>query len=170
MTSLSILNVPVVATLLATWSALSLVSLVQPPDGLSAPQESTTEVSPLSPEDAAVEQDEVFVYDSEGRRDPFVSLFNRGTELPALGERPTGVAGLTVNEVALRGIVLSEGIYIAVLQAPDTTTYIVRSGEQLYDGSVQSITADAVIFTQEVNDPLSLVKEREVRVSLRGGR
>ena len=38
----------------------------------------------------------------------------------------------------------------------------------MFDGFIRTITADTVIFMQEVNDPLSLVKEREVRKALRG--
>jgi hypothetical protein len=34
---------------------------------------------------------------------------------------------------------------------------------------VKSITQDAVIFSQDVNDPLSVVKQKEVRKTLRSG-
>ena len=32
----------------------------------------------------------------------------------------------------------------------------------LLDGAVKTITQDGVVFSQDVNDPLSLVKQREV--------
>jgi hypothetical protein len=35
------------------------------------------------------------------------------------------------------------------------------------DGSVKTITADAVVFSQGGNDPLSRVKQREVRQTIR---
>jgi hypothetical protein len=35
------------------------------------------------------------------------------------------------------------------------------------DGTVKSINQERVIFSQDVNDPLSLVKQREVRKTLR---
>lgn len=117
---------------------------------------------------AAPAQPETYAYNPEGRRDPFVSLLNRGAiDLGPEDRRPSGLTGLTINEVALRGIVLSRGSYVAILQAPDTKTYIVRPNDRLYDGTVKSITADTVVFMQEVHDPLSLVKQREVRKSLR---
>ena len=56
-----------------------------------------------------------------------------------------------------------------MIQGPDTKTFIVRSGEKLMDGTVKAITADSVVFSQDVNDPLSLVKQKEVRKSLRSG-
>ena len=37
----------------------------------------------------------------------------------------------------------------------------------LMDGVVKSITQDAIVFSQDVNDPLSLVKQREVRKTIR---
>ena len=123
---------------------------------------------PETPEVAQPDETEVFTYDPEGRRDPFVSLMGRGTDLQPLSERPAGLAGLSVNEVSLRGIVFSNGRYLAVLQASDDRTYILRGEERLFDGSVKSIFADGVVFLEEVNDPLSLVKEREVRQTLGG--
>jgi type IV pilus assembly protein PilP len=107
-------------------------------------------------------------YEPQGRRDPFVSLVNRGTEVqtPSAARGP-GVAGLTVDEVALRGIVHSRGAYVAMVQAPDGRSYIVRSGQRLYDGKVKAVTATAVVFDQQVNDPLSVITRREIRKPLR---
>jgi hypothetical protein len=34
---------------------------------------------------------------------------------------------------------------------------------------VKSITQDTIVFSQDVNDPLSLVKQKEVRKTLRSG-
>ena len=52
--------------------------------------------------------------------------------------------------------------FIALLQAPDRKTYNVRVGDKLFDGTVKSINQEKVVFSQDVNDPLSLVKQREV--------
>ena len=110
---------------------------------------------------------EAYTYGGVGRRDPFVSLISRGTDVLPGGLRPTGLAGLTINDVALRGIVLSRGEYVAIVQSPSQQTFMIREGGRLFDGSVRSITAEAVVFMQEVSDPLSLIKEREVRKLLR---
>ena len=121
---------------------------------------------PDAPETPEPGEPEVYAYDPEGRRDPFVSLLHRGTGLRPLSERPAGLVGLSINEVSLRGIVFSQGRYLAVLEAPDNKTYFLAGDERLFDGSVKSISADGVVFLEEVNDPLSLVKEREVRRTL----
>jgi Tfp pilus assembly protein PilP len=111
---------------------------------------------------------ESYSYNPEGRRDPFVSLLLRGNEISASGEnRPEGKDGLMIGEVSVRGIVKSGSAHVAMLQGPDTKTYIIHTGDKMLDGVVKAITADAVVFAQDVNDPLSLVKQREVRKTLR---
>jgi type IV pilus assembly protein PilP len=109
-----------------------------------------------------------YTYDPAGRRDPFVSLVG-GVEMTANpGARPAGVPGLLVNEVTVKGVwKSSRGGFIALVQAPDNRTYTIKAGDKLFDGSVKAITEDAVVFSQDVNDPLSLVKQREVRKAIR---
>lgn len=112
-----------------------------------------------------------FTYNSEGRRDPFVSLIRRGgTGLsPTIGggARPAGLGGLETAEVTLKGTIASQGGYVGILLGADNKTYIVRAGDRLLDGTVRSITANALVILQQVNDPLSLEKQREVRKVLR---
>jgi type IV pilus assembly protein PilP len=114
-----------------------------------------------------------YTYDPQGRRDPFVSLLARGSDPRSKGSRPAGLPGLLINEVTVKGIVRDRSGYIAMIQGPDAKTFIVRSGEKLMDGTVKAITADSVVFSQDVNDPLSMVKQKEIRKTVRsatGGR
>jgi Tfp pilus assembly protein PilP len=120
--------------------------------------------------DAAAQAPKVegFAYHPEGRRDPFVSLLRRGTastHVPSV--RVAGLKGLAASEVTLRGTLASQGGYVAILQGADSKTYIVHPGEQLADGTIRSITADAMVILQQINDPRSLEKQREVRKVLR---
>ena len=108
-----------------------------------------------------------YSYDPAGRRDPFVSLTARGGDLPPAGSRPSGPAGLLVNEITLKGVLKSPKGLIALVQAPDNRTYIMHAGDKVFDGTVKAITQDALVFSQDVNDPLSLVKQREVRKAIR---
>ena len=110
-----------------------------------------------------------YSYDPSGRRDPFVSLTSRGGDVPpSAGARPPGLPGLLVNEITVKGVLKSpKGGFIALVQAPDARTYIAHAGDKVLDGTVKAITTDAVVFSQDVNDPLSLVKQREVRKSIR---
>lgn len=112
--------------------------------------------------------DSGYTYDPAGRRDPFVSLLGRGEAVNvSSSNRPAGLPGVLINEVSVKGIFKNDKGFIALLQTPDGKTYIVHTGEKMLDGSVKAIAQDAVVFSQDVNDPLSLVKQREVRKSIR---
>src|SRR5687768_18177436 len=109
---------------------------------------------------------EAYTYDPVGRRDPFVSLLSRGIE-PTTGKKLTGLSSLTTNEVMLRGVMQSRNSYVALLSGPDGKTYSARVNDRLLDGVIRSVTPQGIVIMQEVNDPLSLVKQREVRKGLR---
>lgn len=81
----------------------------------------------------------------DGGRDPFVRPAAPDAPGPA-ATRPAGRADLAVGEAVLRGVVATRGGRLAVLEAPDARTYVVRRGDRLYDGTVHEITADAVAF------------------------
>lgn len=110
-----------------------------------------------------------WTYDPQGRRDPFVSLRGSNTGMTSTQNRPAGLAGVTVGEIVLRGIVRSGNEFIALAQSPDGRTFQLRRNDRLFDGSVRQIAIDAVVFVQDVNDPLSLVKQREVRKTMKTG-
>jgi Tfp pilus assembly protein PilP len=109
---------------------------------------------------------EAYTYDPAGRRDPFVSLLSRGIE-PATGKKLTGLSGLTTSEVMVRGVMQSRNSYVALLSGPDGKTYSAHVNDRLLDGVIRSVTPQGIVIMQEVNDPLSLVKQREVRKGLR---
>jgi Tfp pilus assembly protein PilP len=111
---------------------------------------------------------ETYTYDPAGRRDPFLSLVGAGSLGPNQGKRGEGAAGMTVAEISVRGVLQSRGKLIAMVMGPDNKTYIVHEGDRLLDGSIKSITPQGLVIEQEVNDPLSVVKQREVRKLLRG--
>jgi Tfp pilus assembly protein PilP len=105
---------------------------------------------------------EPYTYQSDARRDPFLSLTGTGTELHAGSNKREGPAGMTVAEIAVRGVLQSRGTLVAMVSGPDHKTYVVHAGDKLLDGTIKSITPQGMIFSQDVNDPLSLVKQREV--------
>jgi type IV pilus assembly protein PilP len=166
--------VPVLLVSLAMGATLCGSAFAQPQTP-SAP--AAVPASAAGPAEAAPKPAEAsapFTYNPEGRRDPFVSLLGRGSNDPKTqGARPAGVPGLLINEVSVKGIVRNSTGFVALIQGPDNKTYIVKAGDRLMDGSVKSIVQDAVVFSQDVNDPLSLVKQKEIRKALRsaeGGR
>jgi len=75
--------------------------------------------------------------------------------------------GLSTADVTLRGVLVSQGAYVAMLHGTDEKNYIVRTGDKLADGTIRTITSEMMLIQQQVNDPLSKQKEREVRKMLR---
>jgi Tfp pilus assembly protein PilP len=112
---------------------------------------------------------EAYSYEPAGRRDPFISLVGTGIDpLASFGSRrPDGPAGLTFGEISVRGVMESRGVLVAMIQGADNKTYIVHPGDKLLDGTIKTITPEGLIVVQQVNDPLSLLKQREIRKLLR---
>jgi hypothetical protein len=67
----------------------------------------------------------------------------------------------------VRGVLQSKGAYVALVAGTDGKTYRAHVNDRLMDGTIRSVTPQGVVIMQEVNDPLSLVKQREVRKGLR---
>ena len=142
----------------------------QPKAGAPAPP--PTSALPPAPKADLPSPPANYEYAADGRRDPFVNLVNRGAD-PRSGNQPVkrleGVPGLMTSELTVRGIVQTRGNWVAMVAGIDGKVYSIRAGDKLADGVVREVTAQAVVILQEVNDPLSLAKQREVRKLLRGG-
>ena len=139
----------------------------QPPAAASPAPSTGSPAQPLAERPPEPPPKSAYSYDPDGRRDPFVSLLNRGVEARPTGKRPDGIPGLLIAELVVKGIVKSREGLLAMVQGSDKKVYLLRASDRLYDGTVGAVTADGIIFRQEVNDPLSLKKEREVRKLLR---
>ena len=123
---------------------------------------------PAEGQNPAQPQEEPYSYKPDGRRDPFVSLYARGIEQTTQGRGPSrGISGQMTGEVSVRGVVQSRGGYVAMVQGPDGKTHIVHVNDRFIDGVVKQITPQGLVVLQDVTDPLSLVKQREVRKNLR---
>lgn len=123
----------------------------------------------LAEEEAALAGVGTTSYDPEGRRDPFRSLLER-TVADDLRPRPPGVPGLLIDELDLKGIFLKDGVWVAMVQAgKKEVSYLLRAGDELYDGDVVRISLDEVVFKQIVNDPKIFKPFREVVKKLNPG-
>jgi hypothetical protein len=133
---------PVSGIFLLVWS---LRAFAQAPDA-----------SPLAVADT-------YVYRSEGRRDPFVSLINTRPEPRRTLPRVDGPAGFMVAEVSVRGVLESRNALVAMIQGPDRKTYLVRNGDKLADGVISEVIREGLVILQDVADPAAVTKQREVR-------
>ncbi|HEX5135022.1 MAG TPA: hypothetical protein VFW81_06505 [Thermoanaerobaculia bacterium] len=124
-----------------------------------------------SPGEALLEQDEAalsgraYSYDPAGRRDPFRSLLVR-PEDRARGERPPGIAGMSIDDIVVNGIWRVRSGFVAQVRATDNKSYLIRAGDLLYDGEVTRVGPNEVVFRQNINDPQSVKPFREVTKQL----
>ncbi|HKR97443.1 MAG TPA: hypothetical protein VJW55_18855, partial [Candidatus Angelobacter sp.] len=96
------------------------------------------------------------VFGPRGRRDPFVSPIRTGSANN--GPSPnctTGKRCLAIPELVLQGTVKdTTGKMLAVVANSTKKTYFLRENDQVFNGSVEKITSDSIIFREFVKDAL----------------
>jgi type IV pilus assembly protein PilP len=133
----------------------------------AAPPAASPAADPLSPiPGQEMAPGEGYAYNPMGRRDPFVSLLKPVSPDQGPKTRRPGMEGFLIQEVALKGIVKTPKGFTAMLLGTDGKSYFVGVGQRLFDGVVTAIDATTMTFRQEVTDPLSTVKSRDVKKTL----
>ena len=103
-------------------------------------------------------------YDSGGRRDPFLSLvqtrrsFNGPAMDPNMRAR-TGLSTLSVNDVNIKGITKAGPKSFAIVEGPNSQSFVAHLQDKLSDAAVKSIDAQGVVFVDQTGN--------EVRKTLR---
>lgn len=121
----------------------------------------------LAQDEEALYTEESSLYDSGGRRDPFRSLLRNNRPDSEVSTRPEGIAGLLVGDLTLEGVfVTPAGPVAQVRAASDAISYLLRPGDQLWDGDVIDVTVNEIVFKQSVDDPTALKPFREVAMRL----
>ena len=88
-------------------------------------------------------------------------------DLPSAAPRPDGIPGLLIDEIQLTGIFRTSRGFVAQVSVPNARkSYLLKEGDQLYDGDVVSINKQEVVFKQVVADPTAPKPFREVVKSL----
>jgi hypothetical protein len=95
------------------------------------------------------------------KRDPFESLVGR-EHAGTTRDLPQGKGGLQVSTLRLDGVVRAPNGMIAVVSNPQSRTYFLREGDQLYDGRVEKIAMDGVSFHEVGKDAFGKPVERQV--------
>jgi Tfp pilus assembly protein PilP len=120
--------------------------------------------------DVATPGPEEYSYKPDGRRDPFIGLIaavGGGGDVRATAKRGDGVGAFSVNEISVRGVMQSRSRFVAMIKGPDNKTYLIHQGDKLADGVVKTVTPQGLVVLQDISDPLSAQKQREVRKLLR---
>jgi hypothetical protein len=95
-----------------------------------------------------------------GRRDPFVSpVVNHSMGGSGCS---TGKRCLAVDQIALTGIVKSDGGMIAVVINAMNKAYFLRENDPVFNGYVVKITGDSIVFKETMQDKLGKSFTREV--------
>ena len=131
-------------------------------DGTQRPATSDLPFDELLTDDALL-RPEGYVYDPGGRRDPFRSLIASRARVRERGPRPEGIPGLLIDEIDVTGVfVLAEGPVAQIRSTDQEQSFLLREGDQLFDGDVVSISTFEVVFKQIVDDPTAIKPFREV--------
>jgi hypothetical protein len=134
---------------------------VKPPAKAPAPQ--TVQQAP-SAKTAEKPKPSVRAFGAHGRRDPFVSpiVSKDGISRPA-PNCTSGKRCLVIPELVLQGTVKdTSGKMMAVVANSIKKTYFLRENDQVFQGSVEKITSDSIIFREYVKDALGRETAREV--------
>ena len=102
-----------------------------------------------------------FVYNPEGRRDPFWNLL-QGKSVKENREAIEGIDGLMSDELELEGIVFAQGEFKALLKGPDTRPYVVGIGDKVYDGEVVAMDRNSISFRKSLTVALAGQKDRVI--------
>jgi Tfp pilus assembly protein PilP len=138
------------------------------PAAKTTPSQSTTSKSTAKKSSkSAVPRGTAESTDKVARRDPFESLTSRqDAAAKSAANLPPGKAGLQVGTLRLDGIVRAPNGMIAVVTNPQSRTYFLREGDQLYDGRVEKIGMDNVSFHELGKDAFGKPVERQVNKRL----
>lgn len=83
----------------------------------------------------------------------------------ANGSRPDGIAGLLIDEIQLALISRTAKGFVAQVRS-NGRSYLLREGDQLFDGDVVAISKNEVVFKQLIQNPTAGKPFREVVLTL----
>ena len=129
-----------------------------------APAPGTAQKAPAAAPVAEKPKPTVRAFGAHGRRDPFVSpiVSKDGITRPA-PNCTSGKRCLVIPELVLQGTVKdTSGKMMAVVANSIKKTYFLRENDQVFQGSVEKITSDSIIFREYVKDALGRETAREV--------
>jgi Tfp pilus assembly protein PilP len=98
-----------------------------------------------------------------GRRDPFISPIRAVSTGSPTGNCASGKRCLAIPELMLQGTVRDiSGKMLAIVVTSNHRTYTLRENDQVYNGSVEKITSDSIIFREFVRDAVGRESAKEV--------
>jgi hypothetical protein len=109
-------------------------------------------------------------YDAGDRRDPFLSLLEDPMELPVECTE-VGIPCLKIGDIEVTGIfITATGSVAQIRGADDRKSYLIREGDELFDGDVTSIAFDEVVFKQRTEEGLKPFQPVVKKLKPQGGK
>lgn len=165
-----------------TFGAFILAGLIgcsEEPSPSAQPQTAAVATPPAAqapaPEakEEEAEKAEEFVYQIEGRRDPFVPLSRIRVPLEVSSEPTTPLQNYELGQLRLVGVIVGKGAPKAMVVAPDGKSYVLAKGVKVgkNNGVVVDINGDAVLVKEKFMDYTGSVIEniQEIVVPKREG-
>ena len=129
-----------------------------PAPKIAAPAMSVPSAGTSKSENAPKQPKEEKKWSMSGKRDPFFSpvVQTNGSGCS------TGKKCLEINGINLRGVVKSDGGFIAVVTNNMNKAYFLRENDPVFNGYVVKITGDSVVFQETIQDKLGKPFTREI--------
>jgi Tfp pilus assembly protein PilP len=132
----------------AATQAAAAKSLPAKPAEAKSPAAAEASTTPDAPKP---EKQEDKKYSMTGKRDPFISpVVNRQSGSGC----STGKKCLDIEQIALRGVVKSDNGMIAVVTNGLNKAYFLRENDPVFNGYVEKITVDSIVFKETFQDRL----------------
>jgi hypothetical protein len=97
-----------------------------------------------------------------GKRDPFVSPIAAAAMRGAASSCSSGKRCLAVDQIVLKGIVQMKEGNFALVENIARRPYVLREKDALFNGTVEKITGDSVVFHETGSDILGRATSKEV--------
>jgi Tfp pilus assembly protein PilP len=121
------------------------------------------------PEKTKKVEQEVYAYDSKGRRDPFMSLIVVTTQKPTKKKHASPYESYDIDQLTLLAIAWDNEKHYALIMLPDKKSYTITEGMTLglHGGKVLKITKDMVVIREYTKDYKGNIKPRDFVLKLR---
>jgi hypothetical protein len=137
-----------------------LLARATPASKIAAPAVSAPSAGVSKSENAAKQSKaEEKKWSMSGKRDPF---FSPVVQANGGSGCSTGKKCLEINGINLRGVVKSDGGFIAVVTNNMNKAYFLRENDPVFNGYVVKITGDSVVFQETMQDKLGKPFTREI--------
>ncbi len=160
----------IIFLLLPFWGCKKEQATVKKPMAEKAGRAEVKKNAKESQEAKKVEKEE-YLYDSKGRRDPFLPLVAVTKQKPARKKGATSIESYDIDEISLLAIARDKNKYYALIMMPDRKSFTITEGMLLglQGGKVKKITENTVIITEFIKDYKGNIKPKDTVLELHKG-